>query len=119
MIRDIMTPEDTLTVSLEVSNTGKRPGSQVIQLYIHEQGVQFVSCPAFHEYLRENEPQWKQDFFDRSKTEFLTLMLPLPFYRTTEPLQGEPHFTVEQMNEIIKRCNRYVAEKTERGMKNE
>ena len=30
----VMTPEDTLTVSLDVTNTGKRAGSQVILLYI-------------------------------------------------------------------------------------
>lgn len=22
--------------------------------------VQFINCPAFHEYLKQNEPQWKQ-----------------------------------------------------------
>lgn len=190
----VMTPEDTLTVSLDVTNTGKRAGSQVIQLYIHEQGglfarpekelrdfakvflqpgetktvkftlsgedfavysdvlhkwgvqsdryeillntsaqdsiarvsvdiirgdqmyyftemsplVQFINYPAFHEYLKQNEPQWKQDFFDLEKTEFLVLMLPLPFYRVSEPLQGEPFFTAEKISEIIELCNQYV-----------
>ncbi len=49
--------------------------------------VQFVRCPAFHSYLGEHVPKWLQDFFDLSKTDYLVLMLPLPFYRLSEPLQ--------------------------------
>ncbi|MCI9441752.1 MAG: hypothetical protein HFH15_11080 [Ruminococcus sp.] len=71
--------------------------------------VQFVRCPAFHSYLGEHVPKWLQDFFDLSKTDYLVLMLPLPFYRLSEPLQGEPMFTKTQILEIIKCCNEYVA----------
>lgn len=188
-------PDGEAAVSLTVTNTGKRAGSQVIQLYIHERGglfkrpekelrnfekvyleageskevtftvsrkdfevystmlhkwgvqsdvydimlnisaeetvaagsieikkgdqlffytsmtplVQFLKCPAFHAYLGEHMPKWLQDFFDISKTDYLMLMLPLPFYRLAEPLQGEPMFTKAQILEIIKQCNEYVS----------
>ncbi len=193
--RKQMKPDEEAEVSLIVRNTGERHGSQVIQLYIHEQKglfrrpekelrdfqkvylqpgeaktvifrisrkdfevystmlhkwgvqsdtydillnisagenvasgsievtegdqlfffnsmtplVQFVKCPAFHEYLKMHAPEWLQNFFDLSKTDFLVLMLPLPFYRLAEPLQGEPMFTKKQILEIIKWCNQYVA----------
>lgn len=192
--RDSMKPDEEAVVRLTVSNTGKRAGSQVIQLYIHERDglfkrpekelrdfekvylepgeskevtftvsrkdfevystmlhkwgvqsdiydimlnisaeetvasgsidvkegdqlffftsmtplVQFVRCPAFHSYLGEHAPEWLQDFFDLGKTDYLVLMLPLPFYRLSEPLQGEPMFTKTQILEIIKCCNEYV-----------
>lgn len=193
--RKQMQPDEEAEVSLTVRNTGERPGSQVIQLYIHERKglfrrpekelrdfqkvylqpgeaktvkfqisrkdfevystmlhkwgvqsdtydillnisaeenvasgsievtegdqlffftsmtplVQFVKCPAFHEYLKMNAPEWLQNFFDMNKTDFLVLMLPLPFYRLSEPLQGEPMFTKKQILEIIKWCNQYAA----------
>ena len=198
MSKDVMKPDDKLTVSLSVTNTGDRPGSQVIQLYVHERGglfrrpekelrdfakvylrpgetqkveftlsrkdfevysdvlhkwgvqsdtydillnisaqesvaggsvkitggdqmyyfnemsplVWFVRCPAFHDYLKKHVETWLQDFFTLEKTEFLTLMLPLPFYRMSEPLQGEPMLSEQQVQEIIDCCNRYLAEKT-------
>lgn len=191
-----MTPDEEATVSLKVTNTGSRPGSEVIQLYVHECGglylrpekelrdfakihlnpgesemvtftlgrkdfelysdtlhkwgvqsdtydillgtsakdiqasgkievtsgdpmsedrmfaftemtplVQFVNCPAFHAYLKEHKPEWMQDFFDLKKTDFLVLMLPLPFYRLAGPLQGEPMFTTDEIEEILDFCN--------------
>ena len=39
----------------------------------------------------------------------LVLMLPLPFYRLTEPLQGEPMFTMEEIPEILRCCNEYMS----------
>lgn len=195
--REKMTPDDVLTVCMDVTNTGKRPGSQVIQLYIHEKGglfrrpekelrdfekvflnpgetkmvkfhlsrkdfevysdvlhkwgvqsdtydillnisaaenvrkisieiengdqmycftemsplVHFLNCPAFHEYLKEHEPEWKQNFFTLGKTDFLVLMLPLPFYRMAEDLQGDAMFRKDQIGEIIECCNQYIAKK--------
>ncbi len=193
--KSAMNPDEEAVVSLTVTNTGKRAGSQVIQLYIHERDglfkrpekelrnfakvhleageskevtftvsrkdfevysamlhkwgvqsdvydimlnisaeetvaagsiqvkggdqmffftsmtplVQFVKCPAFHTYLKEHAPEWLQHFFDLRKTDFLVLMLPLPFYRLSEPLQGDPMFTKTQILEIIKQCNEYVS----------
>lgn len=192
--KDVMKPDEKLKVSLTVTNTGTRTGSQVIQLYIHERkglfkrpdkelrdfakvtlkagesekvefilsreafevysdvlhkwGVQsdtydillnvsaadtvasgsvkivdgdqmyyftemsplvwFVHCPAFHEYLKAHMETWKQDFFVMEKTDFLALILPLPFYRMAEPLQGEALMTKEQVQEIIAYCNAYM-----------
>lgn len=192
--RKQMKPDDEAEVSLTVRNTGERPGSQVIQLYIHEKkgifrrpekelrdfqkvylmpgeaktvtflisrkdlevystmlhkwGVQsdtydillnisagenvaagsievtegdqlffftsmtplvhFVNCPAFHEYLKVQKPEWMQQFFDLSRTDYLVLMLPLPFYRLCEPLQGEPMFEREEIQGIIDCCNEYI-----------
>lgn len=190
-----MKPDEEAVVSLTVTNTGEKAGSQVIQLYIHqrdgmfrrpekelrnfekvhlspgeskeviftvsrkdfevystmlhkwgvqsgtydillnissqetiaagsvevEEGdqlffftsmtplVQFVKCPAFHTYLKNHSPEWLQNFFDLSKTDFLVLMLPLPFYRLSEPVQGEPMFSKAQILEIIDCCNEYVS----------
>lgn len=70
--------------------------------------VQFVNCPAFHEYLRANKPAGLQDFFNLEKTDFLVLMLPLPIYRLAEPLQGEAMFTEAQIAEMIACCNEYM-----------
>lgn len=61
--------------------------------------VWFVHCPAFHEYLKAYMETWKQDFFVMEKTDFLALILPLPFYRMAEPLQGEALMTKEQVPE--------------------
>lgn len=194
--KEAMSPDEMLTISMDVTNTGTRSGSQVIQLYIHENGglfrrpqkelrnfekvylqpgetkrvsfslsrkdfevysdvchkwgVQsdtyeillntsaaenvgryslriekgdqmyffnemsplawFLECPAFHTYLEVHEPVWKQEFFTLGKTDFLVLMLPLPFYRMAEALQGEALFTKAQIGEIIECCNRYMAE---------
>ena len=192
--KDIMNPDEELKVSLSVTNTGNRKGSQVIQLYIHERGgllkrpekelrdfakvvlepgetgnveftlsrkdfevyseaihkwgvqadtydillntsaadtvasgsvrivdgdqmyyftemsplVWFVQCPAFHEYLKAHVETWKQDFFVMEKTDFLALILPLPFYRMAEPLQGEALLSKEQVQEIIAHCNTFM-----------
>lgn len=189
-----MGADEEAEVSLKVTNTGKRPGSQVVQLYIHicdhlfrrpekelrdfekvflqpgetkeitftvarkdlevyspalhKWGVQlgdydiflntsaaeniaagrlkitkgdqmffftsmtplvhFVNCPAFHGYLKEHKPEWMQQFFDLGKTDFLVLMLPLPFYRLSEPIQGEPMFEKGQIQEIIDCCNESI-----------
>lgn len=189
-----MTPDDEMRIWMEVTNTGNRAGSQVIQLYVHERaglfkrpekelrdfvkvflkpketkkiefclsrkdfevfsdalhkwGVQsdtydillnvsanetvgrlsveiengdqmffftemsplawFLNCPAFYEYLKENEPEWKQEFFSPDKTAFVVLMLPLPFYRLSEPLQGDAFFSMEQIREIVACCNQYM-----------
>lgn len=69
--------------------------------------VQFVSCEAFHEYLRQNKPEWMQNFFDLGKTDFLVLMLPLPFFRLSQPVQGPPMFTLAEIQEIIDYCNEH------------
>ncbi len=192
--RSQMEADEEAQVSLKVTNTGERPGSQVIQLYIHicdhlfrrpekelrdfekvflqpgetkqvtftiarkdlevyssalhKWGVQrgdyeiflntsaaeniaagtlritkgdqmfyftsmtplahFVNCPAFHEYLRRCKPEWMQQFFDLSRTDFLVLMLPLPFYRLSEPIQGEPMFEKREIQEIIDCCNESI-----------
>lgn len=189
-----MTPDDEMRIWMEVTNTGNRAGSQVIQLYVHERaglfkrpekelrdfvkvflkpketkkiefclsrkdfevfsdalhkwGVQsdtydillnvsanetvgrlsveiengdqmffftemsplawFLNCPAFYEYLKENEPEWKQEFFSPDKTAFVVLMLPLPFYRLSEPLRGDAFFSMEQIREIVACCNQYM-----------
>ncbi len=71
--------------------------------------VQFVNCPAFYEYLKAHKPEWMQQFFDLSKTDYLVLMLPLPFYRLSEPIQGEPMFTGAQIREIVACCNEYMS----------
>lgn len=71
--------------------------------------VQFIKCPAFHEYLRQNLPEGVQNFFDLNKTSYLVLMFPLPFYRMAEPLQGEAMFTEAQIQEIIACCNEYMS----------
>ena len=42
------------------------------------------------------------------KTDFLALILPLPFYRMAEPLQGEALLTADQVKEIINYCNDYM-----------
>lgn len=68
----------------------------------------FVNCPAFHEYLRRCKPEWMQQFFDLSRTDFLVLMLPLPFYRLSEPIQGEPMFEKREIQEIIDCCNESI-----------
>ena len=70
--------------------------------------VWFVHCPAFHEYLKARVETWKQDFFVMEKTDFLALILPLPFYRMAEPLQGEAVLTADQVKEIINYCNDYM-----------
>ncbi len=70
--------------------------------------VWFVHCPAFHEYLKARVETWKQDFFVMEKTDFLALILPLPFYRMAEPLQGEALLTADQVKEIINYCNDYM-----------
>ncbi len=70
--------------------------------------VWFVHCPAFHEYLKAHVETWKQDFFVMEKTDFLALILPLPFYRMAEPLQGEALLTESQVKEIIDYCNDYM-----------
>lgn len=196
MSKDTMKPDEKLKVSLSVTNTGSREGSQVIQLYVHERGglfkrpdkelrdfakvvlgpgetekiefvlsrkdfevysdvlhrwgvqadtydillntsaaesdtvasgsvrvvdgdqmyyftemsplVWFVHCPAFHEYLKAHMETWKQNFFVMEKTDFLALILPLPFYRMAEPLQGEALLTKEQVRDIIDYCNAYM-----------
>ena len=162
MEKRTMEAGDECSVSLTVTNTGTREGSQVIQLYVHERGgrflrpekelrdfvkvrlkpgesktarfalsrkdfevysdvlhrwgvqndtydillnisaaetvasgsleitggdpmfaftemtplVQFIRCPAFHDWLKERKPEWMREFFNISKTDFLVLMLP-------------------------------------------
>ncbi|MCR5605488.1 MAG: glycoside hydrolase family 3 C-terminal domain-containing protein [Treponema sp.] len=186
-----MTADDTCTVSLKIKNTGKRKGSQVIQLYIKEKGgkyirpekelkdftkvhleggeektisfkisreslelysdtlhkwgvqaddyeiilalsseniiktanlkivkadkmsiytkmtplVKFLENPAFQNYLKEKKNEWLQNFFNLEKTDFLVLMLPLPFHRLAEKSQGEAMFTEKEIEEIIEACN--------------
>lgn len=73
--------------------------------------VQFINCPAFYEYLKAHKPEWMQQFFDLSKTDYLVLMLPLPFYRLSEPIQGEPMFTKSQIREIVGCCNKYMSKR--------
>ncbi len=68
----------------------------------------YVNCPAFHAYLNEHKPEWMQQFFELSKTDFLVLMLPLPFYRLSEPIQGNPMFGKEEIQDIINYCNEYI-----------
>ena len=194
MSRTEMNADEKTDISLKVTNTGARAGSQVIQLYIHicdhlfkrpekelrnfgkvqlkpgeskeiaftisrgdlevysetlhKWGVQageykiylntsaednivsgklkitksdqmffftdmtplahFVNCPAFHDYLKMHKPEWMQQFFDLSKTDFLVLMLPLPFYRLAEPIQGDPMFAAAEIQDIIDYCNKYI-----------
>lgn len=190
--KESITAKDKVTLSLDITNTGNRAGSQVIQLYVHELGglfrrpekelkdfekvylqpgevkmvtfclgreafevysdvlhkwgvqediyelllnvsaaeniwstrvqitegdemfrytemtplVWFLKSAAFHSYLKENCARFLQDFFMPGKSEFLVLMMPLPFYRLAEPLQGEPFFTKEQIKDIVSYCNR-------------
>lgn len=68
----------------------------------------FVNCPAFHDYLKGHKPEWMQQFFDLSKTDFLVLMLPLPFYRLAEPIQGDPMFAAAEIQDMINYCNEYI-----------
>ena len=67
--------------------------------------VQFVKCAAFHEYLKEHKAEWLQHFFCLEETDFLVFMLPLPFYRLSERVQGEPMFTSEEIDEVVSFCN--------------
>ena len=68
--------------------------------------VKFVKCPAFHDYLKAHKPEWMQHFFNLAETDFLVLMLPLPFHRLSERVQGEPMFTKDEIDEIIRLCNK-------------
>ncbi len=72
----------------------------------------FINCPAFHDYIKEHMPDWMATFFDLGKSDILVLMLPLPFYRLSEPIQGDPMFTKAQIQEIIDDCNAYIKNST-------
>ncbi|MBQ7993734.1 MAG: glycoside hydrolase family 3 C-terminal domain-containing protein [Solobacterium sp.] len=67
--------------------------------------VRFVQNPEFHAYLRHTEPPFVQDFFNPSKTQFLPLIYALPFYRMSEPLQGQALISAEDVQNIIRHLN--------------
>ena len=67
--------------------------------------VRFVENPVFHAYLKQNAQPFIQDFFDPEKTQFLPLIYALPFYRMSEPLQGQSLLTMEEVTKIINYCN--------------
>jgi beta-glucosidase len=43
--RDMLLPGETLTVTLTVRNTGKRAGSEVVQLYVHDEASTLIRPP--------------------------------------------------------------------------
>ena len=43
--RDTLLPGETLTVTLTVRNTGKRAGSEVVQLYVHDEASTLIRPP--------------------------------------------------------------------------
>ncbi len=109
ILLNLSAEENIASGSLEVTG-----GDQLFFFHSMTPLVQFVKCPAFHEYLSKNKPEWMCDFFDLSKTDFLVLMLPLPFFRLTEPLQGEPMFTMDEIPEILRCCNEYMSRQQRR-----
>ena len=69
--------------------------------------VRFVENPVFHDYLRQNMQPFIQDFFNPEKTQFLPLIYGLPFYRMSEPLQGQSLISMDDVNRMIKYCNEH------------
>ncbi len=189
--RTSLTPEDLLTVTVLVKNTGERAGSQVIQLYISHDTDSIADHPAkelkafakvkllpgesknvvlqldkkafeffapaqnkwivedggysicigtsaqeilyrepvmlsggdvpfvytdmtplawfvanrkFHAMLEAKMPQVAKKV-NQDTNEWCCLLLPLPFYKVTEPLTGAPMMTKEQAAYVLKKMN--------------
>ena len=67
--------------------------------------VEFVKNPVFHRYLKQHFPPFVQDFFNPEKTQFLPLIYALPFYRMSEPLQGQALLTMKDAEAVIAYLN--------------
>ncbi len=186
-----MTPRDSLTVSVKVKNTGKRAGSQVIQVYVRdveavvrrpkkelkaftkvwlepgeerevglklkedafafyspqqrkwivESGtfeimvgtsvadivftetvemtdgmkgivytemtplVWFMKNPKFMEIVRTEFPKETYDMLRQETFEWACLIMPLPFYKMTEPYLGQSLFTKDEVAYLLRRMN--------------
>ena len=69
--------------------------------------VRFVENPVFHAYLKQTAQPFVQDFFNPEKTQFLPLIYALPFYRMSEPLQGQALLTMAEVEAIIRYLNEH------------
>lgn len=66
----------------------------------------FVASEKFHRILQENFPP-QVDYVMRQETfEWCCLIVPMPFYKITEPFMGEPAMNREQMQFVLDEMNK-------------
>ena len=65
----------------------------------------FVASEKYHRILQENFPPEIDRMMDQDTFEWCCLILPLPFYKVTEPYMGAPMMTKEQMEFVLKKMN--------------
>ena len=67
----------------------------------------FIGSPKYHKILKEDFPPEVELQMNQDTFEWCCLCLPLPFYKVTEGYLGKPIMTKEQMQDVLKKMNRY------------